>query len=97
MAKKRVEKTQAEIDAEVKRLREMKPKVRHYTGFGDDNWRKIDVAIAVLVNRYDEDDISERYHDADENSEAYSVIQWRNGEECEYGSPADQWQDLVRE
>jgi hypothetical protein len=75
---KRNPKTQKQIDAEIAALREIKPRVPRYTGFGDDNWKKIDVQIAVLERDMDEDDIS-GIVDADENSIAYETIQWRDG------------------
>lgn len=94
--KKLKKRSQADVDAEIKRLEEMMPKVRRYTAFGDDNHKRIGIAIAVLRSDWDEDDISARYHDADENSEAYGVLMWKLGEDGDDGSPADQWQELVK-
>jgi len=82
-------KTQKQIDVEIATLKNIKPKVRRFTAFGDDNWAKIDIQINVLENDLDEDDISQ-YTDPDENSEAYNTIQWRNGEFVDE-SPSDGW------
>lgn len=95
MRNKLIPKTEAEIAAEISRLETMKPKIRKFTAFGDDNHRKIDIAITVLKKDLDEDEINDRYDDSDENSEAYGVRQWMDGEDGEYGSPADQWESLV--
>lgn len=87
--------TSTEIKNEIQRLQEIKPKVRRFTMFGDDNHHKIDIAVRVLSEDMDEEDISEYFEDADENSEAYQTLQWKNGED-ENGSPAEQWQELVK-
>jgi len=86
-------KTEKQVSDEIKKLRDMKPNVRRFTAFGDDNWRRIEVQIAVLERNMDENDIG-IYTDPDENSQAYDAIQWREGEIDE--SPSDGWKSLVR-
>ena len=41
--------TEKQVKAEIERLTEMKPNVRHHTSFGDDNWGKIEAQIMVLA------------------------------------------------
>jgi len=41
-------KTRYEIRDEINALREIKPTVRRFTAFGDDNWAAIDVQIDAL-------------------------------------------------
>ena len=42
--------TKAQIEKEIKELTEIKPKVRHFSMFGDDNHKCIEVQIEVLKN-----------------------------------------------
>ncbi len=42
-------KTQKEVDAEVEKLREMKPFVRQFTSFGDDNHARIEAEIQAIL------------------------------------------------
>ena len=87
-------KTDEEIDAEIATLREMKPRVRHFTAFGDDNWAAVELQIFVLEERMDEDQAGDEYEDADEYSHATEAIQWMNGET--ENAPSVGWKELVR-
>jgi hypothetical protein len=87
-------KTQKEIDAEIAALRELKPKIRRFSAFGNDHWKSIELQIAVLEQDMDNDDIS-GIIDPDENSIAYDTIQWREGRDVDY-APAETWKDLIR-
>jgi hypothetical protein len=87
-------KTEAQIDAEIAVLSKMKPTVRHYSMFGDDHWQHIDVQIEVLEERMDEDEIADRYDDADDNAAAYEAVKWMKGEEEE--GLAESWKPLVK-
>jgi len=40
--------TREQVQEEIKKLKEMKPNVRHYASFGDDNHAAIEVQIRVL-------------------------------------------------
>ena len=53
--KKSKPKTRKQIDAEIAKLKEYRPKVRRYDFFGEDNWAKIDMEIRVLEGGMDED------------------------------------------
>jgi len=82
-------KTQEEIKAEIEKLKEMKPFVRHYSAFGDDNWKKIDIEIKVLEKQ---EDISDFYDDPEDSSCAVWVWDWLNGDLAEdEGSPSSNW------
>lgn len=87
-------KTDEEIDAEIATLREMKPRVRHFTAFGDDNWKAIELQIFVLEERMDTDQAGDEYDDADEYSHATEAIQWMEGEI--ETAPSEGWKELVR-
>ena len=104
----RTPKTQEEIDAEVKALKEMQPKVRRYSIFNEDNWAKMDIAIRVLEEDMDQEGIQE-FLDRELKDEAitedqvpdldsigYDTIQWREGYEVDY-APAEGWKSLVHE
>lgn len=89
---------QEEIDEEIKILEEMKPKVRHYTAFGDDNHKAIEFQIRVLQEKMTSEKIYDRF-DADETHMLDSAIEaweWMN-DEPENVRPSDEWRTLVRE
>ncbi len=54
---------QEQIQAEIKKLKEMKPKVRRTTYFGDDNHAAIEADIDVLTNDLDTGEIYDVYED----------------------------------
>jgi hypothetical protein len=87
-------KTDEQIDAEIKKLRTMKPTVRHFSMFGDDHWAHIDVQIEVLEGRMDDSEIGDNYDDDDDNSAAHEAVQWMRGEAEE--DLAESWKSLVR-
>ena len=105
MAKK--PKTQKQVDAEIKALKEMMPNVRRYSMFGEDNWAKMDMVIRVLEDKMDMDDVQDwlDHEEEDEgitndqrsefDSLAYDTFQWREGFEVDY-SPAAGWASLVQ-
>jgi hypothetical protein len=69
-------KTKEQIQNAVEKLKEVKPLVRRYTYFGDDNWAQIDAQIAVLERGYTEDDIYDRYDDPNILNSAQVAYQW---------------------
>ena len=88
---------QEQIRAEIKKLKEMKPKVRHYTGFGDDNHAAIEVQIRVLEEILDVDDIYDRWDMDDHLCEsAIEAREWLD-EGGEPPSGPDGWGSLVEE
>jgi hypothetical protein len=90
MAKKYTKKTAVQVKAEIKALEAIKPKVPHHSGFGDDNYAKIDAEVAVLREDLDEDAIYSRYEGEDPDAEpppeldcALHARRWMDGEEDE--------------
>lgn len=68
--------TNKEIAAEAKKLDEMKPKVRRFSMFGDDNWAAIEAQIRVLEEDLDEDEIYEAYGNEDEEDQEETLDGW---------------------
>lgn len=95
------EPTDEQVEAEIKLLKELKPKVARYNGFEEDNHTAIDAQIEVLQRRFDEDEVEEEYGDgkADDNvrNAAMDSCMWLQGEyEGEGGnSPAEEWKALA--
>lgn len=92
-----------QIEAEAKKLAEMKTSVRHFTTFGDDNHAAIEIQIEVLKEDMSIEDIENR-GDPDIAAEeelwnesqleaALRARQWMDGEENE--SPSKSWEGLV--
>lgn len=77
------ERTQAEIDTMIQRLKDSKETLPEFSIFGDNNWQGIDDMIAVLNHEYTSaDDI---YEDEEERgrertSEMLLAFDWMNGE-----------------
>lgn len=95
-------KTAAEIAAEIKALTAIRPKVRRYSLFGEDNHARIDAEIAVLREDLDDDAIYDRFQDEanpDENppelDAALHARQWMDGHEKD--GLADGWRPLTDE
>lgn len=91
------QRTKEEIDAEVAKLREMKPKVRSRTAFGDSNWEAIDAQIEVLEGRRDETWIWDEFPDGIEDNRfdaAQDALRWREGQSDE--PPSKGWDPLTK-
>jgi hypothetical protein len=92
-------KTPDEVKAEIAKLREMKPTVRHHTAFGGDNWAAIDAQIKVLEEGMDADKIWDEWPDDErdmhERDSALEALAWKDGEETEDETPSAGWQSLV--
>jgi hypothetical protein len=93
-------KTAEEIQAEIDRLKEMKPTVRRFDTFGGDNHAKIDAELDVLEERMDEDEIYDRWSDEDDPEINYDLISsaryamaWMMGDEED--PPSKGWEALV--
>jgi len=56
-------KTPEEIDKQIEALKAIRPKVRPFSAFGDDNLAKIDAQIQVLEEDMDYDDIWDEWPD----------------------------------
>jgi hypothetical protein len=56
-------KTEAEIDAEIAALEAIRPTVRHFTFFNDDNHAAIDAQLSVLRQRMTADELHDAFGD----------------------------------
>jgi len=77
-------KTQAEIDAQIKALKVVRPKVKPYSAFGDDHLRNLDAQIKVLEDDMDSDDVWDEWPDEEGDvgtrMSAEDAVSWRDGE-----------------
>ena len=92
--------TDKEIQEEIKKLTELKSKVRRYTAFGDDNHVAIGTQIDVLVDRLSEDEI---YRIAEEDGwsqrerdSALEAAVWLSGEQEQLADDPEGWLSIVR-
>ncbi len=90
--------TQPEIDAQIKWLKENRDKVRSHDRFGGDNRAKIDADIAVLEGKLDADDVYDLVYRTREWTEekgesANGTVDWLEGNEDM--SPKESWEPLV--
>ena len=86
-------KTQKEIDAQIAALNEVRPRVKPYSFFGDDNLAKLDAQVRVLEEDLDEDDVGEEWPEDDEmdiRTAADDAVTWRDGE-SDIENLADDW------
>lgn len=84
-----------QIKAEVAALKEIKPKVRRLTLFGDDNHKALDAQIKVLEKDLDEDAIYDRYDDDPRLLDyAQQARAWMDGE-SEEDSLVEDWKSLA--
>lgn len=93
-------KTKEQVRSEMEALRELKPRVRRQSAFGEDNHAKIEAQIEVLRDNLDEDAIYERFQDADDPDEmspeldaALDARRWMDGENPE--GLAEGWEPLA--
>lgn len=93
-------KTDEQIGAEVASLTEMKPRVRHYSAFSDDNHEAIEAQISVLRDRMSVDEIYDAFGDEDAGEFAQNVLDdalaahnWMNYDH--YSSPSEDWAPLT--
>lgn len=54
-------KTEEQVTAEIAALQAIKPKVRQFTAFHDDNHAGIDAQIQVLTDRMDSEQVHDKY------------------------------------
>lgn len=99
-------KTAAEITAEFDKLVDLKPKVRRFTAFGDDNHQAIEAQLEVLDKRLSKDEIYDQFGltgdddiDADEGRDEHTLdnalqaLNWIEGDSDT--SPSEDWRSLV--
>lgn len=101
----------AAIKAQIAALRELKPKVRHSSGFGNDHHAAIDAQIEVLEDNLSQTEINDRtafeddddYDDAEElgkwkmnvNEGATAAREWLDGELEDAEDIVGTWEDLL--
>lgn len=89
--------TEKQIGMEIAKLRAMKPSVRRYTTFGDDNWAKIDAQIQALEEGMTDEDTYDEWPDNSQGDVRYNAqdaIFWANGKEKE--APSKGWKRLTK-
>jgi hypothetical protein len=95
--------TSEAIQAEIAKLKEMKPKVLQYTVFDDDNHEAIEAQIEALEGRWDEDDCYDAYGGDGEDDEidddrllgmTLDAVHWMEDNEKE--APSKDWASLVK-
>jgi len=85
------------IRAEIEKLEAMKPKVRRYSAFGDDNWRAINAQLDALRSRLTHSDVDRKYPDddqMDDHSNAMEASNWMVG--STETPPSEDWLSLVQ-
>jgi len=89
-------KSQKAVEKEIKALKEMKPFVRQFTAFGDNNHDKIDGQIKALEEMGDEEEADDEWVDEADNEirmNACDAIRWKNGED-DGAQPSRNWASL---
>ena len=88
--------TREERDNEVLALKAIKPKVRRYSMFRDDNWAAIDAQVRTVDEGLDEDRIYDLFGDLGELTSAgeAAVEAWRWTEGEVIDAPSTEWQEL---
>lgn len=85
-------KSQKEIDEQVAKLKEIRPKVRPYSTFGGDNLAKLDAQIKVLEKDMDSDDIWNEWPQDEADMEIrMSADEARNWLDGESDDLAEDW------
>lgn len=92
--------TDKEIKKEIAQLKELKPDVRRFNVFNDDNHAKIDAQIRVLEEDLSEDDIYDEWPAEDGQDEvlrnsSLDARKWLDGE-SEDGAPSEGWAILAK-
>jgi hypothetical protein len=90
--------TKKAIAAEISKLKRMKPYVQRFSMFGDDNHKKIEAQIMVLLDCLDQDDIDGRWgaeEDMDLHMSAEGAMNWRDGTD-EEEPPSEGWMILAK-
>lgn len=87
-------KTQEEIDEQIAALKEIRPKVKPYSFFGDDNLAKLDAQIKVLEEDMDSDEVWDEWPEEEKDVEirmaADEAVVWRDSE-LDVDNLADDW------
>lgn len=86
-------KTREEIQKVIKEMEALRPEVRPFSMFGDDNLASFDVCLEVLKEDLDDDDIQDQW-DIDQNYDLWSIAnntrEWMDGEDDNF-DPVKNW------
>jgi hypothetical protein len=92
----------AQIEKEIKELTEIKPKVRHFSIFGDDNWKAVEIQIEVLSEDLSIEEIEDKWGDYSYGAPSLSLYEnatearaWLDGD-SEEESLAEGWHSLIK-
>lgn len=85
-------KDRKEIETEIATLREMKPRIRRASFFGDDHHAAVDAQIDVLQNNRNEDWVWDQASADNVRDAACEAVRWRDGDG---DKPSDGWKELV--
>jgi hypothetical protein len=90
--------TQKEIQGEIKKLEEMKPRVRRFSGFCDDHHAAIDAQLEVLNCEVEGEDFEDQIdsgnwteHDRDN---AQRALDWME-RTTDDPAPSEEWTELL--
>ena len=94
--------SEKQIDAEIKKLKTLKPLIPEFTFFRDNNYEKIKAQIEVLKEGLTEEDVYDRFEDsenpdktADLVGDAIEAALWLIGE-AEKDAPSKGWKELTK-
>lgn len=90
--------TQKEIQAEIKKLEEMEPRVRRFTAFGDDNHAAIDAQLEVLKGDVEGEEFEDKIESGEwtehDRDNAQQALDWLE-ERPEQHAPSEDWTELL--
>jgi hypothetical protein len=95
-----------EIEKEIAKLEEIKPKIKHYSFFGDDHWASIDAQVQVLTEQMTDTDVYDEWEDVDDWDANRNIIddalvasEWLHDDARKLGSLVSEgtWLSLVEE
>jgi hypothetical protein len=90
-----MKRTQEEIDAEIAALKDLKPRIRPTSMFGDDHIAAIEAQIEVLERNRSADEIDEAFEDEmNVHDAAFQAYDWKRGEN-DAEAPSADWQSLI--
>lgn len=81
--------TRDEIMVMVKSMEALRPKIRPFNAFGDDNLAQFDVALKVVKGELTENDIND-ITNPEQNSAGQNALEWLRGEDVEF-PPDEDW------
>jgi len=85
--------TKEEIEQQIAKLKELRPRVRPCSAFGDDNLAKLDAQVKVLEENMDSDDIFNEWP----QEEGDMMIRMAADEACNWLVGESEYEDLADE